>query len=371
MKEAFSTPLQGYDALRILTQILSLQTLHYLILATLLPPFLAIFAETSSLMFEGGPTQVGMVFDWRQVASRPTYDWLPPKDILDQREGWKGWIDPGPGDGDGGEGGGGEGDGVEGDEGEGDGGEGDEGEGDGGEGNGGEVEIDPAVLVRWNLDNVWLDAPLPGSSGVQGRVLDHEQILRYKSSNLTTTSSDPNPSSPSSESEMSTQSPTVESAIEHWEWDHTRDSHRSYVLIVTWLLTAPLDILLLVYLVRRPTHMLDHALTLHFLNLLITSLYVGRVPSSLVWWLTMLVHAAVTIVWSEQLAIKREMGRSLGYSLVANMGDMRKRVSFSLIKHKEGNIVLDEAKTNSPPPTQAVLFDSEPRTPIPSSHQAE
>ncbi|KAJ1596329.1 hypothetical protein NDA14_004534 [Ustilago hordei] len=332
MKEAFSTPLQGYDALRILTQILSLQTLHYLILATLLPPFLAIFAETSSLMFEGGPTQVGMVFDWRQVASRPTYDWLPPKDILDQREGWKGWIDPGPGDGDGGEG-----DGGEGDEGEGDGGE-----GNGGGGNGGEVEIDPAVLVRWNLDNVWLDAPLPGSSGVQGRVLDHEQILRYKSSNLTTTSSDPNPSSPSSESEISTQSPTVESAIEHWEWDHTRDSHRSYVLIVTWLLTAPLDILLLVYLVRRPTHMLDHALTLHFLNLLITSLYVGRVPSSLVWWLTMLVHAAVTIVWSEQLAIKREMGRSLGYSLVGSGdGDVESRGVVGGRKQSDAHLVFD------------------------------
>lgn len=273
MKEAFSTPLQGHDSIRILTQILSLQTLHYLILATLLPPFLAIFAETNSLMFEGGPTQIGMVFDWKQLAGKPTYDWNPPKD----------WLSS-PNDGE-----------FERKE----------------AGKVGEVGIDPAVLVKWNLDNVWLDQPLPGTTDVQGKVLDHDQILRFKSS----------PSSSSSSSNEAEKEDTVEKAIEHWEWHHTRDSHRSYVLIITWLLTAPLDILLLVFLVRRPTHMLDHALTFHFLNLVICSYYSGGVPTSLTWWLTMLVHAAVVIVWSEQLAIKREMGRGVGYSLVGS-GDV-------------------------------------------------
>lgn len=41
-------------------QIISLQTLHYLTLAILLPPLLAMFAEPSSLEYEGGAANVGM-----------------------------------------------------------------------------------------------------------------------------------------------------------------------------------------------------------------------------------------------------------------------------------------------------------------------
>ncbi|KAJ9476078.1 hypothetical protein PHBOTO_006151 [Pseudozyma hubeiensis] len=271
MKEAFSTPLQGYDALRILTQILSFQTIHYLILATLLPPFLAIFAETSSLMFEGGPTQVGMVFDWRQLAGQPTYDWVAPKSSDP-----KGWLEDGRS-----------------------------------EPEGQEVVVDPAVLVKWNLDNVWLDVSITGDT-LQGKVLDHDDILRFKTTNT---------SSPTlSTSEDTSPTISVQQALEHWEYSHTRDSHRSTTLIFTWLLTIPLDILLLVYLVRRPTHILDHALTFHLLNFAISTWYTGAVPKGLKWWLTMLIHAGVLVVWSEQLAIKREMGRSVGYGLVG-MGD--------------------------------------------------
>lgn len=273
MKEAFSTPLQGYDALRILTQILSFQTIHYLILATLVPPMLAIFAETSSLMFEGGPTQVGMVFDWRQIAGRPTYDWTAPRQL-----GEIGWTEDGKQDE------------VR-----------------------GEVVVDPAVLVRWNLDNVWLDEPLIRGASVQDKVLDHDDILRFKTARNTTTSSHT-----TSTSTPISDNTSVQEALQHWEWSHTRDSARSYTLMFTWLLTIPLDILLLVYLVRRPTHMLDHALTLHLINLVVSSYYTRHLPTAFRWWLTMLVHAALLVVWSEQLAIKREMGRSLGYSLVGN-----------------------------------------------------
>ncbi|CDS01088.1 hypothetical protein [Sporisorium scitamineum] len=198
MKEAFSMPLQGWDAVRILSQIASFQTIHYLILATFLPPFLAIFAETSSLMFEGGPTQVGMIFDWRQIAGRPTYDWSVPKAL-----GESAWTE----------------DGLE-------------------DAQATEVNIDPAVLVNWNLDNVWLDSPLsPNSNSPQDKVLDHEHVLRFKPSRNGTTLS-PSTSEPTAK--------TVEEALEHWEWDHTRDTARSYTLIATWLLTIPLDIFLLV-----------------------------------------------------------------------------------------------------------------------------
>lgn len=298
-------PLQGWDAVRILTQIASLQTIHYLILAALLPPFLAIFADTSSLMFEGGPTQVGMVFDWRQVAGRPTYDWtVPALQQHNKGEGWRDWTSTGD-------------------------------ESKHGASREGEAQVDPAVLVAWNLDNVWLDTPLNSATAPQDKVLDHDRILRFKKhSNGTTTAS--SPYSSSNELSTSTGSSSVELALEHWEWSHTADSRRSYTLIVTWLLTAPLDILLLVYLVRRPTHMLDHALTFHLLNLGICSYYAGCLPTSLKWWLTMLVHAAVMVVWSEQLAIKRELNRSVGYNLVGTGADQE-----------------------SVPTTKSVLFDQD------------
>ncbi|SPO29897.1 uncharacterized protein UTRI_06174_B [Ustilago trichophora] len=306
MKEAFSTPIQGTDTLRILTQIFSFQALHYLILATLLPPFLAIFAETSSLMFEGGPTQVGMVFDWRQIAGRPTYDWTP----FSKNGGVKEWLETG----------------LEDDQ------EGKKGK---------EVMVDPAILVRWNLDNVWLDLPLDNSAAgndAQNKVLDHEQILRFKHQpNGTNTSSSSSSSSSSStpigSAEMSKGTISVEEALEHWEYTQATDSHRPFVLIVTWLLTIPLDILLLVYLVRRPTHILDHALTFHLFNLILTTWYTGELPKGLKWWLTMMFHVGIMVVWSEQLAIKRELGRSVGYNLVGN-GDYD--VESSMVVGRQG-----------------------------------
>ncbi|SPO29225.1 uncharacterized protein UTRI_06174 [Ustilago trichophora] len=306
MKEAFSTPIQGTDTLRILSQIFSFQALHYLILATLLPPFLAIFAETSSLMFEGGPTQVGMVFDWRQMAGRPTYDWTP----FSKNDGVKGWLETGIEE----------------------------------EGRNVEVVVDPAILVRWNLDNVWLDSPLHHSAGgndAQNKVLNHEQILRFKHQpNGTSTSS-----STSNSAEISNGAISVEEALEHWEYTQATDSHRPYVLIATWLLTIPLDILLLVYLVRRPTHMLDHALTFHLFNLVLTTWYTGELPKGLKWWLTMMLHAGIMVVWSEQLAIKRELGRSVGYSLVGNGGDDVETMAAARQGGKKGkrDVVFDAA----------------------------
>ncbi|KAI0315044.1 integral membrane protein S linking to the trans Golgi network-domain-containing protein [Amylostereum chailletii] len=50
-----------------------MQSLHYLTLATLAPPLLAVFAESSSLDYEGGATSVGMLMDWREMAGRPTF----------------------------------------------------------------------------------------------------------------------------------------------------------------------------------------------------------------------------------------------------------------------------------------------------------
>lgn len=268
-------PLQGWDPVRIVSQIVAFQTLHYLLLATLVPPLLAIFAETSSLMFEGGPTQVGMLFDWRQIAAQPTYDWQTAVETTVTKTG---------------------------------------------SGSNDQL-LDPNVVAQWNLDNVWLDRPQSALSGLVGSaggiVMDHEQILRFKHLRNGTNT----PEEHDDRNTTTTTTTTPREALEHWEWDHTRDASRSWVLICTWFISIPLDILLLVYLVRRPTHMLDHTLTFHLYNLLVVSYYSASLPTSLSWWITMLIHAAVTIVWSEQLAIQREMNRSIGYNLVGAGSD--------------------------------------------------
>jgi hypothetical protein len=50
-----------------------MQSLHYLTLATLAPPLLAIFAEPSALAYGGGAASIGMIMDWREMAGRPTF----------------------------------------------------------------------------------------------------------------------------------------------------------------------------------------------------------------------------------------------------------------------------------------------------------
>ncbi|KAF9030375.1 hypothetical protein BDZ89DRAFT_911077, partial [Hymenopellis radicata] len=62
----------NWDPILLISQIISLQTLHYLTLSLLVPPLLAIFAEPSSLNYEGGAANVGMVMDWREMAGRST-----------------------------------------------------------------------------------------------------------------------------------------------------------------------------------------------------------------------------------------------------------------------------------------------------------
>ncbi|KAI5475523.1 integral membrane protein SYS1-like protein [Pseudohyphozyma bogoriensis] len=63
---------QGWDPLLITSQIISLQSLHYLTLSILLPPLLSIFASPVLLSYEGGPTSVSMVMDWREFLGRST-----------------------------------------------------------------------------------------------------------------------------------------------------------------------------------------------------------------------------------------------------------------------------------------------------------
>ncbi|PPQ68390.1 hypothetical protein CVT25_007928 [Psilocybe cyanescens] len=71
------TTLTNWDPVLLLSQIFSMQTLHYLTLSIIVPPLLATFAETTSLNYEGGAASVGMIMDWRQMAGRPTVVGMP------------------------------------------------------------------------------------------------------------------------------------------------------------------------------------------------------------------------------------------------------------------------------------------------------
>ncbi|KAI0029960.1 integral membrane protein S linking to the trans Golgi network-domain-containing protein [Vararia minispora EC-137] len=63
----------NWDPVLLISQIVAMQSLHYLTLATLAPPLLAIFAESSALAYEGGAASIGMIMDWREMAGRPTF----------------------------------------------------------------------------------------------------------------------------------------------------------------------------------------------------------------------------------------------------------------------------------------------------------
>ncbi|KAJ7598828.1 integral membrane protein S linking to the trans Golgi network-domain-containing protein [Mycena floridula] len=62
----------SWDPILLISQIISMQTLHYLTLSLIIPPLLALFAEPTSLMHEGGAASVGMIMDWREMAGHPT-----------------------------------------------------------------------------------------------------------------------------------------------------------------------------------------------------------------------------------------------------------------------------------------------------------
>lgn len=65
-------PQTNWDPVLLISQILSMQTLHYLTLSIIIPPLLSLFADPTSLNYEGGPANVGMIMDWREMAGRPT-----------------------------------------------------------------------------------------------------------------------------------------------------------------------------------------------------------------------------------------------------------------------------------------------------------
>lgn len=67
----------------------------------------------------------------------------------------------------------------------------------------------------------------------------------------------------------------------------------------------------LYYLIRRPTYILDFALTLTFNHILFTTYYAKAFPTSLYFWVVQALGAILMIVLGEQLCVKREMSSEL------------------------------------------------------------
>ena len=59
---------------------------------------------------------------------------------------------------------------------------------------------------------------------------------------------------------------------------------------------------------------MDFGVTLAFIHLLLTTYYASAFPTSLIYWLVLVLSTVVQIIWAEQLCIKREMSEGLGVS---------------------------------------------------------
>jgi len=245
------------------TQITALQAIHYILLAAFVPPLLSIFTAPAALRFEGGPAQVGMIIDWRELASQPTWDWDMLTQLVNMYTGWtaKGqdaprWTD-----------------------------------------------AEQAAVHNWTAGSVWLDVAYINGSAVP-QVLP-PSAFRWNDTQASDARND-------SVATSATPAPSntllqQETQLEQWEWHKTHDVRRGWAISFGWLLTIIFDVQVLYYLVRKPTHVLDFVCTMHVVHFLITSWYAGSIPYSLYWWLVMALHATLCIVCAERFAIQREM----------------------------------------------------------------
>ncbi|KAI0065510.1 hypothetical protein BV25DRAFT_1798332 [Artomyces pyxidatus] len=94
-------------------------------------------------------------------------------------------------------------------------------------------------------------------------------------------------------------------------WDGRADPTRGWILAICWVFASAADIYYLYSIVRRPRLILDFSLTLLFNHLVLTTYYSAELPTSLFFWAIMLSSSALTIIFAEQLCVKREMTEGL------------------------------------------------------------
>ncbi len=231
----------GFDPLRTLTQILVLQTTHYLFLFLLVPLLLRVSAtlfpvlSDPALSFEGGSAQLAFLLDWRELAGRPTWDWNPldrpsvswsteQKHVAKLLE------------------------------------------------NASKTDKS-AILNAWTVGSIWLDDDkhqhTSSSTGAQNEtknaaqvelplVLTPAQVVHAASKEQLNASASDAERIPfaaglnqrdavdtrAAHESLVERAPVGEAAhekevnLERWEWEHTRDPARGYVLAAAWLLSA-------------------------------------------------------------------------------------------------------------------------------------
>ncbi|KPM38447.1 hypothetical protein AK830_g8115 [Neonectria ditissima] len=85
-------------------------------------------------------------------------------------------------------------------------------------------------------------------------------------------------------------------------WEAVRgDTTHGWLMAFVWLLDGGLCMAVaIVVLISRSKFVPDFGLTIHFLHLVITSLYTGRIPRHAMWWATMTASSALAVglgVW--------------------------------------------------------------------------
>ncbi|WFD04745.1 hypothetical protein MVES1_000069 [Malassezia vespertilionis] len=251
-----SSTLHGWDPLRIVAQIVALQCIHYILLAAFVPPLLSILTERAALRFVGGPAQVGMLIDWHELSSLPTWDWK-----VHQNTTVLGGVPHTP--------------------------------------------EESAAAQNWTAGSLWI-APSNASAGQT-----HITVLapnEYEWQDRSPSLHAGRTSSASTQWQKATSGVSLqELELERWEWQRTHDARRGYAILLAWTVTAFFDVQVLYYIVRKPTHILDFVTTMHLINLLVTWIYAGAIPVSLFWWSIMFLHGSLCVVFAERISIEREM----------------------------------------------------------------
>lgn len=127
-----------------------------------------------------------------------------------------------------------------------------------------------------------------------------------------------------------------------WEdgrWDGRTDPIRGWVIAASWLIASSAEyvsrnvfffyvltllsnsIYYLYTFIRRPRLILDFASTLVFNHLVLTTYYSASIPTSLFFWLVIIIGSAWTVIIAEQLCVKREMTEGLVISAPRDEAD--------------------------------------------------
>jgi protein SYS1 len=295
--QALSGPMQGFDAVRIVSQILSLQALHYLALSFIIPPLLGLLSFNKlALNFQGGPTSLSMVLDWREIAGDPILDggrpwpWnkykvkanqhdidflresnLQTSDSDKDRTGTRFWW---------------------------------------------EYEA-----FLHSQENKFIKIQDVGEIAWEGKRLGAGSILEKAAAERLIMEA-------KLASDANTKVGEKQRAFyanQGWWSIFAQDSSRGWIIVIAWALAGAVDVFLLSILIRRPTHILDHTITLHVIHLFLTWFYTRSFPTSLFYWMVMAGHIGATVVWAEALSIRREMKSGFQSGLNENTDTERAR----------------------------------------------